>query len=76
MHGINVSDLIIANKINSKGVIYVNQHLRLPLSGEVMDMSKTPNLSFSEVGQQKTQPGITSYSIHYTKLYESFSQGI
>ncbi|MBU0768579.1 MAG: transglycosylase SLT domain-containing protein [Proteobacteria bacterium] len=56
MHGINVSDLIIANKINSKGVIYVNQHLRLPLPGEVTDMSKTPYLSFAEVGQQRTQP--------------------
>jgi membrane-bound lytic murein transglycosylase D len=55
MHGINVSDLIIANKINSKGVIYVNQHLLLPLPGEVTDMSKTPNLSFAEVGQQRTQ---------------------
>jgi membrane-bound lytic murein transglycosylase D len=56
MHGISVSDLIIANKINSKGIIYVNQHLRLPVSGEAADMSKTPSLSFAEVGQQKTQP--------------------
>ncbi|MFZ0484291.1 MAG: transglycosylase SLT domain-containing protein [Desulfobacterales bacterium] len=56
MHGISVSDLIIANKINSKGIIYVNQHLRLPLPGEAADMSKTPSLSFAEVGQQKTQP--------------------
>ena len=55
MHGINVSDLIIANKINSKGVIYVNQHLLLPLPGEVTDMSKTPDLFFAEVGQQRTQ---------------------
>ena len=56
MHGVSVSDLIIANKINSKGIIYVNQHLRLPLPGEAADMSKTPSLSFAEVGQQKTQP--------------------
>ncbi|MCJ7542881.1 MAG: transglycosylase SLT domain-containing protein [Desulfobacterales bacterium] len=61
MHGIKVSDLILANKINSKGVIYVNQHLRLPLSGEVADMSQTPHLSFAEVSQQRTQaPGMTS----------------
>jgi len=57
MHGIKVSDLIIANKINSKGVIYVNQHLRLPLPGETADMSKTTSYrSFAEVGQQRTQP--------------------
>ena len=56
MHGINVSDLIIANKINSKGTIYVNQHLRLPLSGEAVDMSKTSYRSFADVGQQRTQP--------------------
>jgi len=70
MHGINVSDLIIANKINSKGVIYVNQHLRLPLSGEVMDMSKTPNLSFPEVGQQKTQPPEMS-TLRASSAYET-----
>ena len=53
MHGINVSDLIIANKINSKGVIYVNQHLRLPLPGEVTDMFKTPYLSFADAQSTK-----------------------
>jgi peptidoglycan lytic transglycosylase D len=61
MHGIKVSDLILANKINSKGAIYVNQHLRLPLPGEVANMSKAPYISLAEVRQQGTQaPGIAS----------------
>jgi membrane-bound lytic murein transglycosylase D len=55
MHGIKVSDLILANKINSKGVIYVNQHLRLPLPGEVANMSETPYLSTAKIHQQRTQ---------------------
>ena len=70
MHGIKVSDLILANKINSKGVIYVNQHLRLPLSGEVADMSETPHLSFAEVRQQRTQaPEMTS--LRTSSAYEA-----
>ena len=55
MHGIKVSDLILANKINSKGVLYVNQHLRLPLPGEMTDMFETPHLPTPEVRQQRTQ---------------------
>ena len=70
MHGIKVSDLILANKINSKGVIYVNQHLRLPLSGEVADMSEKPHLSFAEVRKQRTQaPGMTS--LRTSSAYEA-----
>lgn len=70
MHGIKVSDLILANKINSKGVIYVNQHLRLPLSGEVANMSETPHLSFAEVRKQRTQaPGMTS--LRTSSAYEA-----
>jgi membrane-bound lytic murein transglycosylase D len=55
MHGIKVSDLILANKINSKGVIYVNQHLRLPLPGEVANMSEAPHISTAKIHQQRTQ---------------------
>ena len=70
MHGIKVSDLILANKINSKGVIYVNQHLRLPLSGEVTDMSETPHLSTAKVRQQRTQaPGMAS--LRPSSVYEA-----
>ncbi len=61
MHGIKVSDLILINKINSNGVIYVNQYLRLPLPGKVTDISETPYLSAAEVRQQRTQtPGMAS----------------
>ena len=63
MHGIKISDLILANKINSKGVIYVNQHLRLPLPGEVAEMSETPYRSAAEVRQHRTHaPGMVSLS--------------
>jgi peptidoglycan lytic transglycosylase D len=55
MHGIEVSDLILANKLNPNGVIYVNQNLRLPLPGEVSDMAETPHLPVAETRQQKTQ---------------------
>jgi peptidoglycan lytic transglycosylase D len=55
MHGIEVSDLIIANKINPNGEIYVNQNLSLPLPGEVADMAETPHLPAAEIRQQKTQ---------------------
>jgi peptidoglycan lytic transglycosylase D len=53
MHGIDVSDLIMANKISPKGVVYVNQHLILPLPDEGLDISKTQPLSFAETRQQK-----------------------
>ena len=33
-HGYKVSDLILANNLSSRGTIYVNQNLRLPVSGE------------------------------------------
>lgn len=70
MHGIKVSDLIIANKINSKGVIYVNQHLRLPLPNEVRDMTETPHFSTAEVHQQRTKaPGMAS--IRASSAYEA-----
>jgi membrane-bound lytic murein transglycosylase D len=34
VHGFKVSDLISANNLNSRGTIYVNQNLRLPVHGE------------------------------------------
>ncbi len=69
-HGIKVSDLILANKISSKGAVYVNQHLRLPMPGEVTDMSETPNLSAAEIRQQRTQaPGMAS--LRTSSAYEA-----
>ncbi len=41
MHGLKVSDLILANNLNSRGTIYVNQNLRLPVRGEKPDVPKT-----------------------------------
>ena len=70
MHGIKVSDLILTNKINSKGVIYVNQHLRLPLPGEVTDMSQTPYLSTAKIRQQRTQ-ALGMASLRTSSTYET-----
>ena len=64
MHGIEVSDLILANKLNPKGVIYVNQNLRLPVPGEVSDMAETPHFPAAETRQLKTQvPEMSSLRI-------------
>lgn len=71
MHGIKVSDVILANKINSKGVIYVNQYLRLPLPGEVTDMSETPYRSDAEVRQQRTQAPVMASFLRTSSAYEA-----
>ena len=34
MHGLKISDIIIANNLNARGTIYVNQKLCLPVPGE------------------------------------------
>ena len=39
-HGLKVSDLILANNLNSRGSIYINQNLRLPAPDEKPDLSK------------------------------------
>jgi membrane-bound lytic murein transglycosylase D len=69
MHGIEVSDLILANKLNPKGVIYVNQNLRLPSPDEVSDMSETPDFPSAEIRQQKTQ-GREMSSLRIPSAYE------
>ncbi len=34
IHGVNLADLIVANNLNSRATIYVNQNLRIPLPDE------------------------------------------
>jgi membrane-bound lytic murein transglycosylase D len=70
LHGIKISDLILANKINSKGVIYVNQYLRLPLPGEVTEMPEAPYRSADEVRQQRTQAS-GMVSLRTSSAYEA-----
>jgi membrane-bound lytic murein transglycosylase D len=41
MHGLKVSDLILANNLDSRGTIYVNQNLRLPVPDQRPDLPKT-----------------------------------
>jgi len=40
-HGLRVSDVIAANNLDSKGTIYVNQKLRLPLPNRKQDEAKS-----------------------------------
>jgi peptidoglycan lytic transglycosylase D len=40
-HGLKVSDIILANNLNSRGSIYINQNLRLPAPDEKPYLSKT-----------------------------------
>ena len=37
LHGLKVSELIIANNLDSRATIYINQNLRLPLPGEKLE---------------------------------------
>ncbi|UCF84702.1 MAG: transglycosylase SLT domain-containing protein [Desulfobacteraceae bacterium] len=41
LHGLKVSDLILANNLNSRGTIYVRQNLRLPVPDEKPDLGET-----------------------------------
>jgi membrane-bound lytic murein transglycosylase D len=40
MHRLKVFDLVLANNLDSRGTIYVNQNLRLPVPGEKPDLPK------------------------------------
>jgi membrane-bound lytic murein transglycosylase D len=44
-YGLKVSDLILANNLNSRGSIYINQNLRLPTPDETPDLPNAiPNM--------------------------------
>ncbi|MEJ2658112.1 MAG: transglycosylase SLT domain-containing protein, partial [Desulfobacterales bacterium] len=60
MNGISVTDLFVANKLNSKGTIYVNQNLRLPLPGEAADLSVPSYTSPTKIHRQKVQSSETT----------------
>ncbi len=52
-NGVSVTDLIQANKLNTGGVIYVDQMLRLPLPGEAADLSATAPIASTGTPEQK-----------------------
>jgi membrane-bound lytic murein transglycosylase D len=54
-HGLNVSDLILANNLNSRGSIYINQNLRLPAPDEKPDLSK----AVASMGKKEKRPQST-----------------
>jgi membrane-bound lytic murein transglycosylase D len=74
LNRIKVSDLILANKINAKRVIYVNQYLRLPLPDEVTEMSETPYRLADEVRQQRPQAQASGMaSLRTSSAYEAMT---
>ena len=56
MNGISVTDLVQANKLRG-GVIYVKQVLRLPLPGEVQDLSAVAHMSSPQIRRKKEHSG-------------------
>ena len=54
-HGLEVSDLILANNLNSRGSIYINQNLRLPTPDEKSDLSK----AVARMGKKENRPQLT-----------------
>ncbi|MGD9031910.1 MAG: transglycosylase SLT domain-containing protein [Desulfobacteraceae bacterium] len=56
MHGLKVSDLIVANNLDSRATIYINQNLRLPLRGEKLEkVEATPKISPQLASVSETQ---------------------
>ncbi|MGD9321368.1 MAG: transglycosylase SLT domain-containing protein [Desulfobacteraceae bacterium] len=57
MHGLKVSDLIMANNLDSRATIYINQNLRLPLPGEKLErVESTPKISPQLASASQAQP--------------------
>jgi peptidoglycan lytic transglycosylase D len=56
MNGISVTDLVQANKLHG-GIIYVNQVLRLPLPGEVQELSAGVHMSSPQIRPRKEHGG-------------------
>jgi membrane-bound lytic murein transglycosylase D len=57
MHGLKVSELIIANNLDSRATIYINQNLRLPLPGEKLERAETtPQITPQLASASQTQP--------------------
>ena len=54
-HGLKVSDLILANNLNSRGSIYINQNLRLPATDEKPYLSK----AVARMGKKENRPQLT-----------------
>jgi len=53
VHGLKVSDLIAANSLDSRGTIYVNQNLRLPVPGEKADRAEPVRVASAQSAPQK-----------------------
>jgi membrane-bound lytic murein transglycosylase D len=57
IHGIRVSALIMANNLDSRATIYINQNLRLPLPGEKLErVETTPKISPQLASASQAQP--------------------
>jgi membrane-bound lytic murein transglycosylase D len=69
VHGLKVSDLISANNLNSRGTIYVNQNLRLPVPGEKPTPREEPVLAAAS--ESSSQSGARSAQAELKQLEES-----
>jgi membrane-bound lytic murein transglycosylase D len=57
-HRVKVSDLILANNLDSSATIYIDQNLRIPLAGEKLEQPETlPGIRPRLVGAKEAQPG-------------------
>jgi membrane-bound lytic murein transglycosylase D len=69
VHGLKISDLISANNLDSRGTIYTNQNLRLPVPGEKPTPRKEPVLAASS--ESSSQSGARSAQAELKELEES-----
>lgn len=53
MNGVSATDLIHANQLHGDGIIYVNQMLRLPLSGKAADLFAAAHMPPARIHPQK-----------------------
>jgi membrane-bound lytic murein transglycosylase D len=60
LHGLKVSDLILANNLNSRGTIYLRQNLRLPVPDEKPDLLETDLDNFPVAGSAKRPQPVKS----------------
>jgi membrane-bound lytic murein transglycosylase D len=70
-HGLKVSDLILANNLNARGTIYVNQNLRLPVSGEKPGRAgsaraSAPQLASANQSGSPRPPAVLTQDAHST----------
>lgn len=51
MHNVDLDDLLLANNLNRKAIIYINQNLRIPITGEHQNQppASSPSVAMLEI---------------------------